>query len=338
MVEEKNVVLYGEVGDGPRVSVLIKDETMWLTQKQIAELFNVQTPAISKHLKNIFEEGELNEEVVISKMETTTQHGAIPGKVQVKETNFYNLDAIIAVGYRVNSTQATRFRIWATNVLKEYIIKGFALDDERLKLAKTVTGKDYFRELLERVRSIRASERRIWLQVTEIFAACSIDYDKNSPVARKFFATVQNLFHYAITGQTAAEIIHSHADRNKPNMGLTTWKGSPDGRIYKSDIRIAKNYLKEDQIKALERAVNGFFDYIERQIEIRKEITMNDMASMVIRFLTFNDYEILEGAGKVSTTQALRKAYAEYEEFNKNQEIGTDFKKFVSEVKKLESK
>lgn len=332
MVEEKNVVLYGEVGDGPQVSVLIKDETMWLTQKQMAELFDCSADNVSLHLKNIFANEELDKNSVTEKFSAT----ASDGKNYL--TQFYNLDAIIAVGYRVNSAQATRFRIWATKILREYIIKGFTLDDERLKLAKTVTGKDYFRELLERVRSIRASERRIWLKVTEIFAACSIDYDKNSPVARKFFATVQNLFHYAITGQTAAEIIHSHADRNKPNMGLTTWKGSPDGRIYKSDIRVAKNYLKEDQIKALERAVNGFFDYIERQIEIRKEITMNDMASMVIRFLTFNDYEILEGAGKVSTTQALRKAYAEYEEFNKNQEIGTDFKKFVSEVKKLESK
>ena len=338
MAKDFNFLVYNTPDKDIKVNAVIKDDTIWLTQKSMAELFGVQTPAISKHLKNIFEEGELEEKVVISKMETTTQHGAMPGKVQVKETNFYNLDAIIAVGYRVNSTQATRFRIWATNVLKEYIIKGFALDDERLKLAKTVTGKDYFRELLERVRSIRASEQRIWLQVTEIFAACSIDYDKNSPEARRFFATVQNLFHYAITGQTAAEIIHSHADRNKPNMGLTTWRGSPDGRIYKYDIRIAKNYLEEDEIKALERAVNSFFDYIERQIELRKEMTMNDMASLVIRFLTFNDYKILEGSGKVSAKQALRKAYTEYEEFNKNQEIGTDFKKFVSEVKKLESK
>lgn len=332
MVEEKNVVLYGEVGDGPQVSVLIKDETMWLTQKQMAELFSVDRTVIGKHLKNIFESGELTQDIVCAK----NAHVASDGRTY--ESMIYSLDAIIAVGYRVNSSQATRFRIWATSVLKEYIIKGFALDDERLKLAKTVTGKDYFRELLERVRSIRASEQRIWLQVTEIFAACSIDYDKNSPEARRFFATVQNLFHYAITGQTAAEIIHSHADRNKPNMGLTTWRGSPDGRIYKYDIRIAKNYLEEDEIKALERAVNSFFDYIERQIELRKEITMNDMASLVIRFLTFNDYKILEGSGKVSAKQALRKAYTEYEEFNKNQEIGTDFKKFVSEVKKLESK
>lgn len=332
MVEEKNVVLYGEVGDGPQVSVLIKDETMWLTQKQMAELFSVDRTVIGKHLKNIFESGELTQDIVCAK----NAHVASDGRTY--ESMIYSLDAIIAVGYRVNSSQATRFRIWATSVLKEYIIKGFALDDERLKLAKTVTGKDYFRELLERVRSIRASEQRIWLQVTEIFVACSIDYDKNSPEARRFFATVQNLFHYAITGQTAAEIIHSHADRNKPNMGLTTWRGSPDGRIYKYDIRIAKNYLEEGEIKALERAVNSFFDYIERQIELRKEITMNDMASLVIRFLTFNDYKILEGSGKVSAKQALRKAYTEYEEFNKNQEIGTDFKKFVSEVKKLESK
>ena len=334
MVEEKNVVLYGEVGDGPRVNVLIKNETMWLTQKQMAELFDCSQDNIALHLKNIYSEGELTEAATSEDSSEVRIEG---NRSVTRKFKNYSLDAIIAVGYRVNSAQATRFRIWATNVLKEYIIKGFALDDERLKLAKTVTGKDYFRELLERVRSIRASEQRIWLQVTEIFAACSIDYDKNSPEAKRFFATVQNLFHYAITGQTAAEIIHSHADRNKPNMGLTTWRGSPDGRIYKYDIRIAKNYLEESEIKALERAVNGFFDYIERQIELRKEITMNDMASLVIRFLTFNDYKILEGSGKVSAKQALRKAYAEYEEFNKSQEIGTDFKKFVSEVKKIES-
>lgn len=336
-MEEKQIVLYGEIGDGPRVDVLIKDETMWLTQKQIAELFNVQIPAISKHLKNIFEEGELAENVVISKMEITTPHGAIQGKIQKKETNFYNLDAIIAVGYRVNSAQATRFRIWATKVLKEYIIKGFALDDERLKQAKTVTGKDYFRELLERVRSIRASEQRIWLQVTEIFAACSINYDKNSKEARQFFASVQNLFHFAITGKTAAEIIHSRADRTKPNMGLTTWNGAPEGRIYKSDLKVAKNYLDEKDIKELERAVNSFFDYIERQIELKKKLTMADMSTLVIKFLTFNDYQILEGHGSVSNKQALRKAYTEYDEFNKTQKMGVDFTKFVNEVKQLKA-
>ena len=247
----------------------------------------------------------------------------------------YSLDAIIAVGYRVNSAQATRFRIWATKVLKEYIIKGFALDDERLKQAKTVIGKDYFRELLEIVVD-RASEQRIRLQVTEIFAACSINYDKNSEEARQFFATVQNLFHYAITGKTAAEIIHSTANRNKPNMGLTTWKGAPDGRIYKYDLKVAKNYLDEKAIKELERAVNGFFDYIERQIELKKELKITkDMANLVIKFLTFNDYQILEGNGSVSSKQALRKAYAEYDEF-KTQRMGVDFAKFIEEVKQIE--
>ena len=247
----------------------------------------------------------------------------------------YSLDAIIAVGYRVNSRQATSFRIWATKVLKEYIIKGFALDDERLKQAKALTGKDYFRELLERVRSIRASEQRIWLQVTEIFAECSIDYNKSSTEAMRFFATVQNLFHFAIAGQTAAEIIDSHANRNKPNMGLTTWRDAPDGRIYKSDVRVAKNYLSEDQIKQLERAVNGFFDYIERQIELHKPLTMQDMSKLVIKFLTFNDYQILEGKGRVSSKTALRKAYEEYEAFNKTQKLGSDFTSFVEEIKRL---
>ncbi len=330
-MEEKKIILYGEIGDGPQVNVLFKDETLWLTQKQMAELFNVDRTVIGKHLKNIFESGELTQDVVCAKF----AHTASDNKLY--ETYHYSLDAIISVGYRVNSGEATRFRIWATAVLKEYIIKGFALDDKRLKLAKTVTGKDYFRELLERVRSIRASEQRIWLQVSEIFSACSINYDKNSEEARQFFATVQNLFHYAITGKTAAEIIHSTADRNKPNMGLTTWKGAPDGRIYKYDLKVAKNYLDEKAIKELERAVNGFFDYIERQIELKKELTMKDMANLVIKFLTFNDYQILEGNGSVSNKQALRKAYAEYDEFNKTQRIGVDFTKFVEEVKQLKN-
>lgn len=336
-MQERMMLLYGDEGKGPKVQVLVQDETIWLTQKQIAELFEVQIPAVSKHLKNIFDEKELVKNEVVSKLEITTQHGAIQGKVQTREANFYNLDAIIAVGYRVNSKQATAFRIWATKVLKEYITKGFALDDARLKQAKTLTGKDYFRELLERVRSIRASERRIWLQVTEIFAVCSIDYDKNSIEARRFFASIQNLFHFAITGQTAAEIIYSRADRNKPNMGLTTWKESPDGRIYKSDIRVAKNYLEESQIRQLERAVNGFFDYIERQIELKQKLTMADMSEMVFKFLTFNDYKILQNKGTISRTQAFRKAYAEYDEFNKQQKLGTDFEEFVEELKKLKN-
>lgn len=247
------------------VNAILKDETIWLSQKGMAELFNVQIPAISKHLKNIFESGELNEEMVISKMEITTQHGAIEGKTQTKETKFYNLDAIISVGYRVNSKRATHFRIWATKVLKEYMIKGFALNDERLKQGKTAFGKDYFRELLERVRSIRASERRIWQQITDIFAECSIDYDKDSPVTRMLYAMVQNKFHYAITKHTAAEIIYNGADHEKENMGLITWKNSPDGRILKSDVTVAKNYLDEKQIRQLERAVTGYFRRFDRE-------------------------------------------------------------------------
>ena len=335
MSEEKTVVLYGDLGDGPHVNVTILDETMWLTQKQMAILFGVTPSAISKHIKNIFAEGELQEEVVISKMETTTQHGAIANKTQTKETNFYNLDAIIAVGYRVNSIQATRFRIWATKILKEYIIKGFALDDERLKQAKTVFGRDHFIELLERVRSIRASEQRIWLKVSEIFAECSIDYDSNSTKARSFYAHVQNQFHFAITGKTAAEIIYERADHNKPNMGLTTWPKAPSGRIQKRDTEIAKNYLTEEQIKELESSVNSFFDYIERQIKRRQDFTMESMSEAVEKFLAFNDYAILQGRGKVSRKQAVRKASEEYAEFNKHQTIGDDFKKFVTEVKKI---
>lgn len=326
------MLLYGREGAGPQVEVLLMNDTLWMTQQQMSDLFGVQKAAISKHLKNIFSSGELTESQVVEKLDTTASDG------KTYELNYYSLDAVIAVGYRVDSFQATAFRIWATKVLKEYMVKGFALDDERLKQARTLTEKDYFRELLERVRSIRASERRIWLQVTEIFAVCSVNYDKNSVEARNFFAKVQNLFHYAITGQTAAEIIYSRADRNKPNMGLTTWKEAPDGRIYKSDVRIAKNYLEEKQIKQLERTVNGFFDYIERQIELRETFQMKDMADMVIRFLTFNDYKILNGKGNVSRVQAFRKAYEEYEAFNATQKLGTDFEAFMADVQHCENR
>ena len=298
----------------------------------MAELFAVNTPAISKHLKNIFSEGELDEKVVVSKMEITTQHGAIEGKTQTKGVNFYNLDAIISVGYRVNSRQATKFRIWATGVLKEYMIKGFVLDDERLKQGETVFGKDYFKELLERVRSIRASERRIWQQITDIFAECSIDYDKNSDVTKRFYSTVQNKFHYAITGQTAAEIVYSSADREKENMGLTTWKNSPDGRILKSDVTVAKNYLDEKQIRQLERTVSGYFDYIEDLIERENTFTMEEFAESVNEFLSFRRYKTLTDNGRVSAKQAKVKAEAEYDAFNKTQKINSDFDK---EVKKM---
>ncbi|MDR0322718.1 MAG: virulence RhuM family protein [Treponema sp.] len=309
------------------VEVTIKDETIWVTQKIMAELFGVQVPAISKHLKNIFDEGELDEKVVVSILETTTHHGAIADKTQTSETKFYNLDAIISVGYRVNSRRATQFRIWATKTLKEYIQKGFVLDDERLKQGQTLFGKDYFRELLDRVRSIRASERRIWQQITDIFAECSIDYDKNSQTTQDFYAAIQNKFHYAIAGQTAAEIIYTGADSKKDYMGLATWKNAPDGRILKSDVTIAKNYLSEKDIKRLERAVTGYFDYIEDLIESENTFTMDEFAASVNEFLAFRKFKILTNKGKISKVQADAKAEGEYEIFNKTQKIVSDFDK-----------
>lgn len=311
------------------VNAVVKDETIWLTQKGMAELFDVEVPAVSKHLSNIFAEGELQPGATISKMEIVQQEGSRNVR---RIVDFYDLDAIISVGYRVNSRRATHFRIWATSVLKEYMIKGFALDDERLKQGNTAFGKDYFRELLERVRSIRASERRIWQQVTDIFAECSIDYDPNSPITQTFYAMVQNKFHYAITGQTAAEIVHSHADHTRENMGLTTWKNAPDGRILKTDVTIAKNYLDEKQIRQLERTVTGYFDYIEDLIERENTFTMEQFAASINKFLSFREYRILEGKGKVSKKAAKEKAEAEYDVFNKTQRITSDFDR---EVKKL---
>ena len=334
ITKKMEMVLYRTEDDSVTVSALIKDESIWITQKAMAELFGVQTPAISKHLKNIFEQGELNEEVVVSKMEITTPHGAIPGKTQSSSVNYYNLDAIISVGYRVNSIQATQFRIWVTNILKEYMIKGFVMDDERLKLAKTTFGKDYFRELLERVRSIRASERRIWQQITDIFAECSIDYSRDSEITYRFYATVQNKFHYAITGKTAAEIVYDSADHTKEHMGLTTWKNAPDGRILKSDAPIAKNYLNEKEIRQLERAVVGYFDYIEDLIERENVFTMQEFEESINAFLTFRQYKILKDNGRISHKQAQEKAYAEYDIFNKTQPIESDFDRVVKEIAK----
>lgn len=322
----KKFVLYTAPSGQIRVDVLLQNESVWLTQKAIAELFGVQVPAISKHFKNIFEEGELIESSVISKMETT----ASDDKNYI--TNYYNLDAIISVGYRVNSTKATQFRIWATQTLKEYIIKGFVLDDNRLKQGEAIFGKDYFKELLQRVRSIRASERRIYQQVTDIFAECSIDYDSNAEITKNFYATVQNKFHFAITGKTAAEIIFKTADAQKENMGLTTWKNSPNGRVLKSDVIVAKNYLQEKEIKQLERTVTGYFDYIEGLIERENTFTMTQLAESVNKFISFNDYKVLEGKGRISKIQADKKAIAAYEVFNKTQKIISDFDK---EIKKL---
>lgn len=311
-----------------RVEVLLHDESIWLTQKRMAELFGVGVPAVSRHLENIYESNELQREATVSILETVQQEG---GREVKRKLEYYNLDAVISVGYRVNSTQATQFRIWATQRLKDYIIKGFAMDDERLKNGRHF-GKDYFRELLERVRSIRASERRIYQQITDIFAECSIDYDRNSQTTRLFYAHVQDKFHYAIAGQTAAEIIHAKADASLPLMGMTTYKNAPAGRVLKSDAIIAKNYLDEADIKRLERAVTAFFDYIEGIIERRTAFTMESFAQSVDKFLAFNEYRVLEGYGSVTRKAADDKAISEYEQFNKQQRIESDFDR---EVKKM---
>lgn len=327
MSNEIQYLLYNMPDADGKVQVVIKDETLWCTQKAMAQLFGVGVPAISKHLKNIFTERELNPDTTISKMETVVNRG-IRGEVQ-ELIDFYSLDAIIAVGYRVSSLKATRFRQWATKILNEYIKKGFAMDDERLKQGTAVFGKDYFRELLERVRSIRASERRIWQQITDIYAECSTDYDKNSPTTHDFYAMIQNRFHFAITGQTAAEIIYSKADHTKDHMGLTTWKNAPDGRVLKSDVSIAKNYLQEKEIRQLERAVTGFFDYIEDLIERENTFNMAQFSTSVNEFLTFRKYQILPDKGKISAAQAKKKAEEEYDIFNKTQRIDSDFDKEV---------
>lgn len=323
MSNEIQFLLYNMPDADGKVQVVIKGETLWCTQKAMAQLFGVGVPAISKHLKNIFEEGELVVDSVISKMETTAADG------KNYTTTYYSLDAIIAVGYRVSSLKATRFRQWATKILNEYIKKGFAMDDERLKQGNAVFGKDYFRELLERIRSIRTSERRIWQQITDIYAECSTDYDKNSPTTRDFYAMIQNRFHYAITGQTAAEIIYSKADHTKDHMGLTTWKNAPDGRVLKSDVSIAKNYLQEKEIRQLERAVTGFFDYIEDLIERENTFNMSQFSASVNEFLTFRKYQILPDKGKISAAQAKKKAEEEYDIFNKTQRIDSDFDKEI---------
>ena len=326
VIKQINFLIYDEA----QVKAVLKDESIWLSQKGMAELFSVNVSAISKHLKNIFSEGELTQSATVSILEIVQIEG---GRSIKRNVEFYNLDAIISVGYRINSTKATKFRIWATNVLKEFIKKGFVLDDERLKQGQNIFGKDYFTELLERVRSIRASERRIWQKITDIFAECAFDYDKNSELTKSFFTTIQNKFHYAITGQTASEIIFSRADANIQNMGLMTWKNSPNGRILKSDTIIAKNYLNEKQIKQLERAVSGYFDYIEDLIEREIAFDMQSFIASVNEFLAFRKYDILEGKGSVSRKTAESKAFSEYNEFNKTQKINSDFDKFIKDIK-----
>ena len=327
MSNEIQFLLYSLPDEEGKVQVVIKDETIWCTQKAMAQLFGVDKSGISRHISNIFKEGELQQDTTVAKIATVVNRG-IRGEVE-ELVDFYNLDMIIAVGYRVSSPKATRFRQWATKILNEYIKKGFVMDDERLKQGKAVFGKDYFRELLERVRSIRTSERRIWQQITDIYAECSIDYDKNAPTTRDFYAMIQNRFHYAITGQTAAEIIYTKADHTKDHMGLTTWKNAPDGRVLKSDVTVAKNYLQEKEIRQLERAVSSYFDYIENQIERQNAFNMEQFAASVDKFLTFNDYKILPDKGRISATQAKEKAESEYDIFNKTQRIDSDFDKQI---------
>ena len=331
----KDLIIYQSKNkDNVSVEVLYDDEDFWLTQKSMSKLFRVEVNTINYHLKEIFETHELEENGTIRKIRTVQNEG---NRKVSRELTFYSLDAIIAVGYRVNSKEATDFRIWATKTLKEYIKKGFVLNDELLKNGPKF-GKDYFKELLERIRSIRTSERRIWQQITDIFAECSIDYDKDSEITHNFYAMIQNKFHYAITGSTAAEIIYQNADHTKEHMGLTTWKNSPDGRILKSDVMIAKNYLDEKQIKRLERTVSGYFDYIEDLVERENTFTMKEFAKSVNEFLEFRKYDVLKDNGKISRKQAEEKAENEYIEFNKKQKITSDFDKLLLEANKLNNK
>lgn len=325
MSNEFQFLMYKSAEENVSVNAFIQNESIWITANQMAILFDKSESTIRKHINNVFDEGELNRE-------NNTQKVRVDGVKQ--PVAFYNLDTIISVGYRVNSRKATKFRIWATSVLKEYMLKGFAMDDERLKQGKTAFGKDYFKELLERVRSIRASERRIWQQITDIFAECSIDYDKHSQITHDFYAMVQNKFHYAIAGRTAAEIVYTKADKTKKNMGLTTWKNAPNGRILKSDVVIAKNYLEEKQIRQLERAVTGYFDYIEDLIERENTFTMEEFVASVNEFLSFRRYDILRDKGKISSKIAKKKATTEYMEFNKTQTITSDFDKAVNQMLK----
>ena len=330
----KEILLYKTDNAEVKVEILLQNENLWLTQAKMAELFDVQKAAISKHLKNIFADGELNEKVVVSKMETTTPHGAMVGKEQTKFVNIYNLYAIIAVGYRINSKQATMFRIWATQVLKEYIIKGFAMNDERLKDPQNFFGKDYFEEQLERIREIRASERRFYQKITDIYARCSADYSPDSQITQDFFATVQNKMHYAVTHQTAAEIIYSRADSKKVNMGLTTWKNAPNGDIRKPDVSIAKNYLSQEEIDTLNRIVTMYLDFAELQAKRGQVMYMKDWVEKLNAFLQFNERDILEDKGKV--THEIAKAFAEgeYDKFRiiRDANYKSDFDKLMESI------
>jgi hypothetical protein len=328
-----DIIFYNTPQGNVRIEVIFNSETFWLTQKRMAELFGVEVPAISKHLKNIYSEGELPETTTVSKMETVVNRG-FRGEVTEK-IDFYNLDAIIAVGYRVNSYQATQFRIWATKTLREFIIKGFILDDERLKQGKSF-GKDYFDELLERIREIRASERRFYLKITDIYEQCSIDYNKDAEITQKFFKTVQNKLHWAITGKTAAELIAQRADASKPNMGLTTWKNAPKGKILKGDIGTAKNYMQEKEIKELERIVTMYLDFAELQASRQVPMKMADWVARLDAFLQFNEYQILKDAGKVSHEVAMKLVEGEYSKFRviQDQNFVSDFEQEVKKISK----
>ncbi|MBX2916994.1 MAG: virulence RhuM family protein [Cyclobacteriaceae bacterium] len=331
--QHSDIIFYNTPTGDVKIEVIFNDETFWLTQKRMAELFGVEVPAINKHLSNIYETGELDEKATISILETVQQEGT---RMVKRNVEFYNLDAIIAVGYRVNSHQATQFRIWATKTLREFIIKGFVLDDERLKQGKRF-GKDYFEELLERIREIRASERRFYLKITDIYEQCSIDYNKDAEITQKFFKTVQNKLHWAITGKTAAELIADRADASQPNMGLTTWKNAPKGKILKTDIGTAKNYLQEKEIKELERIVTMYLDFAELQAERQIPMKMADWVTRLDAFLQFNEYQILKDAGKVSHEVAMKLAEKEYEKFRviQDRNFESDFEK---EVKKITDK
>jgi len=334
MNDSNKFVLYTAPDGDVKVDVALKDETLWLTQKAMAELFGVQRPAITKHLINIFNSGELDEKVVCSILEHTTSHGAVADKTQTATSIFYNLDAIIAVGYRVNSHRATQFRIWATKTLREFIIKGFVLDDARLKQGRQIFGRDYFDELLERIREIRASERRFYQKITDIYALAT-DYDKDAPITREFFAAVQNKLHWAITGKTAAELVHDSADAAKPNMGLTSWRHAPGGKILKSDVSIAKNYHTQPHIRELNNLVSAYLDLAENRATRGIVMTMKDWAKFLDDFLKLSNYPILKGAGKISALEAKLKAEGEYEVFRTRQDIEY-ISDFDREIKRLQ--
>lgn len=333
---QSDFLLYTSQSGEVKVDVLLQNETVWLTQKGMQELFDKAKSTVSEHIKNVFEEGELDQELVVRKFRTTTPHGAMPYKTQENWVNYYNLDVIISVGYRVKSQRGTQFRIWATKILREYIIKGFAMDDDRLKQGSILFGKDYFDELLERIREIRASERRFYQKITDIYAQCSIDYDPKADITQTFYKTVQNKLHWAITGHTAAEIIKERANATKPNMGLSTWKNAPEGKVLKTDVSVAKNYLSEKELKDLNRIVTMYLDFAELQAERQNAMKMNDWVSKLDGFLQFNDYKVLKDAGKISATIARQLAEHEYQKFRIEQDkaFESDFDKVVKKISK----